>query len=85
METVLAYLSNGFIAGAVGLVIGVVFSKKIKDYITGAPAGFRTAMDGLEAHALQEIHNAILGVVAKYDPAKPAVTATVNPAEAPKA
>lgn len=82
METILAYLSNAFVAGAIGLVAGVVFSQKIKDYITGAPAGFRVAMNGVEAKAKADVAAATADIFAKFAP-KPVVTATVNPAPAP--
>ena len=79
MQTVLAYITNTFVVGAVCLVLGVVFSQKIKDYIAGVPAGFRTAMNTVEANAKTEVKTAIANVLAKHSP----VTATVNPAPAP--
>jgi hypothetical protein len=81
MQTVLAYLTNTIVVGAICLVAGVILSQKIKDYITGAPAGFRSAMNNVEAHAKVELQVAMADVFAKFTPAvtKP-VTATVTPA-----
>lgn len=78
MDLVLAYFSNAVVVGAICLTVGVIFSQRIKDYINGTPAGFRTAMNAAEAAAKQEVQRAIQNVFAR-------VTATVTPAPQPVA
>lgn len=53
--TALEYLSNTFVVAAISLVVGVVFSQKVKDYLMGIPADVRTALNGVEAKVKQDL------------------------------
>jgi hypothetical protein len=72
-STALGYLDNSLICGAIGLVVGIIFSQKIKDFVTGVPSGFRTAMANVETQAKADISAAIADVFSKITPvtAKP--------------
>jgi hypothetical protein len=83
MDTVLSYLSNAFVAGAIGVVLGMVFGQKIKDFVTGVPSDFRSAMTNLEAKAKADVKAALADVFAKINPV--AVKAPAPPAPAPPA
>lgn len=67
-STAIDYLSNAFVAGAIGLVCGVIFSQKIKDWITGVPADFRTLMKSVEADVKTKAAAAVADVFAKVAP-----------------
>jgi hypothetical protein len=75
MDTVLAYLSNAFVAGAIGLTLGIVFGQKIKDFVTGVPADVRATSEALITKVKADLNTARLDVLAKFVPAatKPAV------------
>lgn len=89
METLLAYATNTAVVGVAGLVVGVIFSQRIKDYLSGVPTGFRTAMTAVEAKAKADAQAAIADVFARFTPSpvKPVAPATpvAPPAEPPKA
>lgn len=76
--TLLGYLDSAMISGAICLVAGVIFSQKIKDFITGVPAGFRSAMTSVEAKAKADVQSAIADVFSKLTP-----VATKAPAPPP--
>lgn len=83
IDAVTAYLVNPLIAAVIGLVLGTLFSQKIKDFISGVPSEFRSAMSSVEAKAKADVSAATADVFAKFVPAslKPAAPAT--PAVAP--
>jgi hypothetical protein len=86
METILAYATNTVVLCVACLVAGVVFSQKIKDYISGAPAGFRSAMNSIETKAKADAQAAVADVFAKIAPAPEKPVAPAAPAvEPPKA
>jgi hypothetical protein len=68
METILAYATNTAVLCVASLVVGVVFGPKIKDFVTGAPAGFRSAMNSIEAKAKADAKAAVADVFAKITP-----------------
>jgi hypothetical protein len=94
MDTAIAYLSNAFVAGAIGLALGIVFGQKIKDYVMGVPTDVRSAADSLVTKVKADLASARLDVIAKFvpvavkPPAAPPAPAAVQvavPAAAPPA
>lgn len=90
MDLALTYITSPIILLVTGLVAGVVFSQKIKDWVSGTSAEFRSAMASVEAKAKADVKAAVTDVFAKIVPppaalnpaAPPAVTATVTTPEA---
>jgi hypothetical protein len=68
MDTVIAYLSNAFVAGAIGLALGIAFGQKIKDAVTGVPADVRTTANALVGKVKADLATARLDVISKYVP-----------------
>jgi hypothetical protein len=92
VRTALAYATSTAVLCTACLVAGVVFSQKIKDWVSGTSAEFRSAMNSVETKAKSDVKAAVADVFAKIVPApvappeKPAVvTAAVTPAPAPEA
>ncbi len=86
MQSFLAYATNTVVLCVASLVAGVVFGQKIKDYISGVPSGFRTAMKSVETKAKADAQAAIADVFAKITPAAAKPAAPAAPAaEPPKA
>lgn len=83
METVFAYLSNAFVAAAIGLVLGVVFGQKIKDTVLGIPSDVRSTADALVGKVKADLAAARLDVIAKYVPVAVKPPAPPAPAPAP--
>lgn len=83
--TAMSYIENAFVTGAIGLVIGVLFGQKIKDWLSGVPADFRAAMVNVEAKAKTDVSAAIADVFSKINPVavKPPVAPAPVPAPAP--
>jgi len=73
-NTFFAYFANPLIAGCVGVVVGTLLSTKIKDFVTGVPKDFRSAMSSVEAKAKADVKAATADVFAKIvpTPVKPA-------------
>ena len=59
LATALEYISNAFVAGAIGLALGVAFGTKIKDFVTGVPAELRSAASALVTDTQAKIAAAI--------------------------
>lgn len=76
--TVLSYLENAIVTGCIGLVCGMVFGPKIKDWLSGVPADLRTALNGVEAKAKADIAAATSKVVTAL-PAPPPVAKPAAP------
>lgn len=66
--TILDYASNAFVAGAIGLTLGIVFGQKIKDYVMGVPTDVRSAADSLVTKVKADLASARLDVIAKFVP-----------------
>jgi len=79
LDTVLGYLTNTVVVGVGALVVGVLFSQKIKDFFHGVPAGFRPAMKNVEAQAMADLQLAMSDVFGKYVPAVSKSTAVLEP------
>lgn len=80
VDAVTAYLVNPFIAAAIGVVLGIVFGQKIKDFVTGVPSEFRSAMSSVETKAKADVSAAVADVFAKIVPATAKPVAPVAPA-----
>ncbi len=69
MSMIFAYLNAYVIIAIVSLLVGVVFSQKIKDWIAGVPSNVRTELRKIEAEAIQRVQaaqaQAIASVIAK--------------------
>jgi hypothetical protein len=92
MSTVIDYLSNAFVAAAIGLTLGILFGQKIKDFVMGVPADVRATSEALITKVKSDLTAARLDVIAKYTPtavkppAAPVVlTPTALPATPPAA
>jgi hypothetical protein len=86
--TVLAYASNTVVVAAIALVVGVVFSQKIKDFFTGVPSELRAAMSAVEAKTKADLQAATGDVLSKLPTGVAKVVAPVAPVApevAPKA
>jgi hypothetical protein len=79
VNAVTAYVTNPVIAGVIGLVLGALFGTKIKDFLTGIPSEFRTAMNTVEAKAKADVKAATADVFSKLVPAAPKVVAPAAP------
>lgn len=79
VNAVTAYVTNPIIAGVIGLVLGALFGTKIKDFLTGIPSDFRSAMNTVEAKAKADVKAATADVFAKIVPAAPKVVAPPAP------
>lgn len=79
--TAMSYIENAFVTGAIGLVCGILFGQKIKDWLSGVPADFRTAMQNVEVKAKADVSAAVADVFARINPV--AVKPPVAPAPAP--
>lgn len=84
-STFLGYLENSLVVGSICLVLGVVFSQKIKDWLLGVPTDFRKAMVNVEAKAKADVQAAISDVFAKINPPalKPPAPAAIVPVPVP--
>lgn len=84
-DTILAYLSNAFIAGSIGAALGVAFGPKIKDVVMGIPADTRAVLTAVENDVKAKLAAAKLDVLAQVAPAavKPPVAPVVVPPAAP--
>lgn len=69
MSTVIDYLSNAFVAAAIGLTLGILFGQKIKDFVTGVPADVRATSEALITKVKADLNTARLDVLAKFVPA----------------
>ena len=88
LTTVLAYASNTVVVAAIALVVGVVFSQKIKDFFTGVPSELRAAMAAVEAKTKADLQAATGDVLSKLPTGVAKVVAPVAPVApevAPKA
>jgi hypothetical protein len=89
MPAFLEYFNLTLVASFATFVVGVVFSQKIKDWVSGVPAEVRAAMKGVEAAALGNVKVAQASVLAQLKtalPPLPTVTAAVTaPVVAPVA
>lgn len=79
LSTVLTYATSTSVLCAVAFVAGGYLWPKLVDKLEGVPAGFRTAMDSVEAKAKADVQAAIADVFGKLTPAAPA--APVAPAK----
>lgn len=80
LSTALSYLNTAAVAGALCLVVGIVFSQKIKDFFSGVPTELRTALSGVETKAKADIKNATSDVLRGLPvPAPAAPAAPVAP------
>lgn len=69
MSTVIDYLSNAFVAAAIGLTLGILFGQKIKDFVMGVPADVRATSEAMISKVKSDLTAARLDVIAKYTPA----------------
>lgn len=76
--TVLSYLENAIVTGCIGLVCGMLFGPKIKDWLAGVPADLRAALNGVEAKAKADIASATTKVISTL-PAPPPVVKPAAP------
>lgn len=79
LNTVLAYATNTFVVAVVALVLGVVFSTKIKDFFAGVPSDTRSVLSAVENDVKNKLAMAKLDVLARVAPA------AVKPVVAPPA
>lgn len=86
LSTVFAYASSTSVLCAVSFVAGGYLWPKVVDKLEGVPAGFRTAMNNVEAKAKADVSAAIAEVFGKLAPAPVAPAAPAAPvAPAPAA
>ncbi len=76
--TILSYLENAVVVGAICFVCGMLFGPKVKDWFTGVPADLRAALKGVEAKAKADIAVATAKVITTL-PAPPAVVKPAAP------
>lgn len=57
MSAILVYLNAYVITAFAALIVGVVFSQKIKDWFKGVPAGMRSELGVIEKNAVVELQN----------------------------
>lgn len=86
-DTVIAYLSNAFVAGAVGMAAGVAFGPKITDFVMGIPTDTRAVLTAVENDVKSKLAAARMDVLAKVAPAavKPPVLTPVAVPPSPAA
>ena len=80
LNTVLAYASSTTVLCAVSFVAGGYLWPKLIDKIQGVPAGFRAAMNTVEAKAKADVNAAIADVFGKIVPVAPVAPAAPAPA-----
>lgn len=68
MEMFLSYLTNPIVLAVEGLIVGVLFSQKIKDWVSGTSAEFRVAMTSVETKAKSDVKVAVADVFSKIVP-----------------
>jgi uncharacterized membrane protein len=82
VNAVTAYVTNPVIAGVIGIVLGTMFGTRIKDFITGVPSEFRSAMSAVESKAKADVKAATADVFSKLVPAPAAPVKAAPPAPA---
>jgi hypothetical protein len=86
LTTAISYATSTAVLCTASLVAGVLFSQKIKDWVSGTSAEFRSAMASVEAKAKADVKAAVADVFSKIVPVPPPAPAPAPPApEAPHA
>jgi hypothetical protein len=90
MFSFLTELQFTLACSSASLVAGVIFSQKIKDWVSGIPGDVRSALKGVEADTVAKIAAARASVLVQLPAPAPAkaplpaaVTLTIKPAAAP--
>lgn len=81
LTTAISYATSTAVLCTASLVAGVLFSQKIKDWVSGTSAEFRSAMAGVEAKAKADVKAAVADVFSKIVPVPPPVPAPAPPAQ----
>jgi hypothetical protein len=84
LSTLMEYATSTVVLCAVSFVAGGILWPKLKDKVAGVPAGFRSAMDNLEARAKADVQAAVADVFNKLSPA-PVVQVAPTAVQAPPA
>ncbi len=82
----LAFLTQveiDIIISAVSLLVGVIFSTKIKDWFKGVPSSLRAALNNVEKDTVAKVQAAQAQIVAQLPGTPPAPKVALPPAAEP--